>query len=99
MGKTGLIHHLFYGLKERQPEIITLYMDIFSTRSLGDFVRVFANAVLGKLDSPHQKAINRISKFIRSCRPIFTIDEITGTPKVTIDVTPSEEKKYAQRDF
>lgn len=83
MGKTGLIRHAFYHLKEKQSDIVTLYMDIFSTQSLGDFVRLFANTVLGKLDSVPQKAINRIGQFIRSCRPMLTFDEFTGVPKVT----------------
>lgn len=99
MGKTGLIRHAFYHLKEQQPEIVTLYMDIFSTQSLGDFVRLFANTVLGKLDSAPQKALSRISQFIRSCRPVFTFDEITGVPKVTIDVAPAEEENTLKEIF
>ena len=99
MGKTGLIRHAFYHLKEQQPEIVTLYMDIFSTQSLGDFVRLFANTVLGKLDSAPQKALSRISQFIRSCRPVFTFDEITGVPKVTIDVAPADEENTLKEIF
>lgn len=80
MGKTGLIRHAFYRLKEKQPDIVTFYMDIYSTQSLGDFVRLFASTVLGQLDSVPQKALSRISQFIRSCRPVFTFDELTGVP-------------------
>ena len=61
MGKTGLIRHAFYHLKEQEPDIVTLYMDIYSTQSLGDFVRLFANTVLGKLDSVPQKALDSLS--------------------------------------
>ena len=92
MGKTGLIRHAFYRLKEQEPDIVTLYMDIYSTQSMGDFVRLFANTVLGKLDAAPQKALSRIGQFIRSCRPVFTFDELTGVPKVTIDVAPQEEE-------
>lgn len=91
MGKTGLIRQVFYRLKEQEPDIMALYMDIYSTQSLGDFVRLFANTVLGQLDSAPQKALSRIRQFIRSCRPVFTFDEFTGAPKVTIDVLPQEE--------
>ena len=76
-GKTGLIRHAFYRLKEQEPDIATLYMDIYSTQSMGDFVRLFANTVLGKLDTAPQKALSRIGQFIRSCRPVFTFDELT----------------------
>lgn len=99
MGKTGLIHHVFYQLKEQKSDVVTLYMDIYSTQSLGDFVRLFANTVLGQLDSVPQKALNRIGQFIRSCRPVFTFDEITGTPKVTVDVSPTEEKSTLKEIF
>lgn len=99
MGKTGLIHHVFYQLKEQKSDIVTLYMDIYSTQSLGDFVRLFANTVLGQLDSMPQKALSRIGQFIRSCRPVFTFDEMTGTPKVTVDVSPTEEESTLKEIF
>lgn len=99
MGKTGLIRHAFYRLKEQQPDIVTFYMDIYSTQSLGDFVRLFASTVLGQLDSAPQKALNRIARFVRSCRPVFTFDEWTGTLKVTIDVSPAEEENTLKEVF
>ena len=99
MGKTGLICNAFHHLKEQKSDIITLYMDIYSTQSIGDFVRLFANTVLGKLDAAPQKALNRISQFIHSCRPVFTFDELTGVPKVTIDVAPQDEKRTLKEIF
>ena len=99
MGKTGLIRHAFYRLKEQEPDILTLYMDIYSTQSMGDFVRLFANTVLGKLDPAPQKAISRIGQFIRSCRPVFTFGELTGIPKVTIEVAPQEEESTLKEIF
>lgn len=99
MGKTGLIRHAFHHLKQEQPEIVTLYMDIFATQSLGEFVRTFASTVLGKLDTAPQKALNRVSQFIRSCRPVFTFDEITGVPKVSIDVAPATEESTLKEIF
>ena len=99
MGKSGLIRHTFHHLKEKQPDIVTLYMDIYSTQSLGDFIRLFANTVLGKLDTVPQKALSRIGLFIKSCRPVITFDEFTGIPKVTIDVTPTEEENTLKEVF
>ena len=99
MGKTGLVRHAFYRLKEEQPDIVTFYLDIYSTQSLGDFVRLFASTVLGQLDSVPQKALSRIRQFVRSCRPVFTFDELTGVPKVTIDVAPAEEENTLKEIF
>lgn len=99
MGKTGLIRHAFYRLREQEPDVVTLYVDIYPTQSLGDFVRLLANSVLGRLDSVPQKALSRIARFIRSCRPVFTFDELTGAPKVTIDVAPAEEENTLKEIF
>ncbi len=99
IGKTGLVRHAFYRLKEQQPDIITFYLDIFSTQSLGDFVRLLGSTVLGQLDSAPQKAWSRISQFVHSCRPVFTFDELTGVPKVTIDVAASEEENTLKEIF
>lgn len=99
MGKTGLIKHVFYNLREQQSDIVTLYMDIYSTQNLGDFVRLLANTVLGQLDSAPQKALSRINKFIRSCRPVITLDEYTGMPKITVDISPSEEQNTLKEIF
>ena len=99
MGKTGLVKHVFYKLREQEPDIVTFYMDIYSTQSLGDFIRLFASTVLGRLDSVPQKALGRVGKFIKSCRPVFTFDELTGQPKVTIDIVPSSEEATLREIF
>ena len=99
MGKTGLIKNVFYKLREQQSDIVTLYMDIYSTQNLGDFIRLFASTVLGKLDSAPQKALSRVGQFIKSCRPVFTFDELTGAPKVTIDIAPSSEEATLKEIF
>ena len=99
MGKTGLVKHVFYKLREQEPDIVTFYMDIYSTQALGDFIRLFASTVLGRLDSVPQKALGRVGKFIKSCRPVFTFDELTGQPKVTIDIVPSSEEATLREIF
>ena len=99
MGKTGLVKHVFYKLREQEPDIVPFYMDIYSTQALGDFIRLFASTVLGRLDSVPQKALGRVGKFIKSCRPVFTFDELTGQPKVTIDIVPSSEEATLREIF
>ena len=41
MGKTGLVKHVFYKLREQEPDIVTFYMDIYSTQSLRRFHPTF----------------------------------------------------------
>lgn len=87
IGKTGLIHHVFYNLRNEQPDIATFYMDIFSTRNLGDFVRLFANTVLGRLDTTVQKAKKRIEQFVKSFAFTVDSDPLTGMPKASINIS------------
>ncbi len=89
MGKTGLIKNVFYNLKAQNPEIVTIYIDIYSTQNLSDLVSLMANSILGKLDTAPQAIMARVTKFIRSCRPAFRVDETTGAPTVTIDIRDS----------
>lgn len=93
MGKTGLIRHAFFHLKEQHPDIVTLYMDIYSTQSLGDFVRLFAHTVLGKLDSSpseEERTLKEIFDYLGSSekRCYIAIDEfqqITEYPEKGVE--------------
>ena len=97
MGKTGLIQHSFNCLESKDS--VCMYLDIFPTNCLGDFVRAFAGAVLGRLDSAPQKALKRIGRFIKSCRPVFTVDEKSGAPKVKIEVADTEQESTLREIF
>lgn len=74
-------------------------MDIYPTQNLGEFVQLFASTVLGSLDSAPQKAMSRISKFIKSLRPVFTFDELSGAPKVTVDIATGSEEASLKELF
>lgn len=97
MGKTGLIKHVFNALESKDS--VCMYMDIFPTSCLGDFVKVFASAVLGHLDSASQRALKRIGQFIKSCCPVFTVDEKSGVPKVTVEVADSNQESTLEEIF
>ncbi len=99
IGKTGLIKHVFYKLKEERQDVVTFYMDIFSTQNLNDFVRLFASTILGQLDSAPQKALSKINMFLKSCHPSITFDEFIGIPKVTIDISPMQEERTLKEIF
>lgn len=99
IGKTGLIKHVFYKQQELDMNVVTVYMDIYSTQNLNDFVRLFASSILGRLDTMSTRTIERIGRFIKSCRPTLTFDELTGTPKVSIEIAPQSEKATLQEIF
>ena len=99
MGKTGLIKNVFYHLERKQPKAAVFYMDVFFTQNLNEFVQLFASTVLEKTDLVTQKATKRIGDFFRSLRPVFTIDEFSGMPKVTINVEPASEERSLKEIF
>ncbi len=99
VGKTGLIKNIFHKLKEQDSEIITIYMDIYATRSIEEFVQLFANSVLGKLDSSAQNIMSRITKFIKSCRPLFSYNELSGAPTITLDIVKGGEEATLKEIF
>ena len=84
IGKTGLICNAFHQLQQRE-DVACFYIDIFSTKSLASFVKVFASAIVGKLDTPMQRAEGFIQRFFQGIRLSFSTDMLTGNPQVNLD--------------
>ncbi len=89
LGKTGLIKNVFYKLKN-EKRIRTLYIDIFQTNNLSDFIKVFGNAIL-KDEQRNVNFLTKIQNFIISLRAKLVFDELTGLPKVEIDYKDDNE--------
>ncbi|MBR0023416.1 MAG: ATP-binding protein [Muribaculaceae bacterium] len=99
MGKTGLIHHVLNKIEQTQPDVRCFYVDIFPTKNLQQMVQAMARAILGKLDSPSQTAMRKVTQFFGRFRPTVTYDEITGTPTVSLDIAPNEERNTLKQIF
>ena len=99
MGKTGLIHHVFNQIEQTQPDVRCFYVDIFPTKNLQQMVQAMARTILGKLDSPSQNAMRKVTQFFSRFRPTVTYDEITGVPTVSLDVAPNEERNTLKQIF
>ena len=98
IGKTGLIHHLFHNLR-RQSDIYTFYLDIFPTQNLSEFVQLFGETVLGRLDAPLEKAMQRVMTYVHSLVPKFSADPLTGSPVVSLDVAERDNKLTLREIF
>lgn len=98
IGKTGLIKNVFY-LMEQQEDIACFYMDIFATRDLAAFVRLLAKTVLGQLDTLSELILHQLTSFFRSCRPVISTDELTGTPIVSLDFVPDKSEQTLKEIF
>ena len=85
-GKTGLIQQVLHLLSKRRG-VKTVYVDLYPTRSLPDFVRALAVALADSVESPADKVFKAVSAFARGFRPTMTFDELTGRPKFSFDIT------------
>lgn len=92
MGKTGLIFRFFDHLREK-GNIKSIYVDIFSSRSLSEFIKLLAEAIL--LEFPEKTPVgNQFLEFIKGFRPLIGYDPLSGQPQIQINYQSSQEKEY-----
>ena len=99
VNKTGLIKHCFHLLKEQDKDISVIYIDLFPTENLADFTQAFASSVLGELDSNPMKLLKKATAFVKALRPTITYDDITGKPKVSMDIVKGSESHTIEQVF
>lgn len=88
IGKTALIQHVFYLLKKKK--ITTIYIDIYATQNLKDFTNQLANSIYKVF--PENKSISkRFWEAIKLLRPIISIDDMTGSPQLSLDITQTKQ--------
>jgi hypothetical protein len=81
MGKTGLIFRFFEFLNDKSVD--HLYIDIYPSRSLEDFIRLLSEAVLAKF--PEKTPVGkRFLRFIKGFRPLIGFDSMTGQPQIQL---------------
>lgn len=92
MGKSGLILRFFEDLSADKL-VQYLYVDIYSSRSLSDFIKLIAEAILIKF--PEKSTIGRrFMKLLKGLRPLIGFDPFTGIPQVQIVFQSSQEIVY-----
>lgn len=93
MGKTGLIHHVFYNIEAQHLPFETLYADIYATNNLDEFIRTISEVVLQKF--PEKNTIGeRFLTLIKALRPVISYDAISGAPQVSFNLATIEEKQH-----
>jgi len=92
LGKTGLILHAFHRLMEEDANRRCFYIDIFNTENQYQMVQELSKNILGKMDSLSEVVMKNLTTALRSCRPWFGIDPLTGFPNVTLDFKPQESE-------
>jgi len=92
MGKSGLIFRYFDDLNGNN-EIEHIYVDIYASRSLSDFIKLTAEAILLKF-SEKTKIGSSFIKFLKGLRPLISFDPFTGNPQIQISYQTSQETIY-----
>lgn len=92
MGKTGLIFRFFEHLRD-QEDVKSIYVDIFSSRNLSEFIKLFAEAIL--VGFPEKTPVGKqFMEFIKGFRPLIGYDPFTGQPQIQINYQSAQEKEY-----
>jgi hypothetical protein len=90
MGKSGLIFRYFDDLS---TDIQSIYVDIYSSRSLNDFIKLMAEAILIKF--PEKSRIGKeFMKFLRGLRPLISFNPFTNVPQIQIEYQSPQEIIY-----
>lgn len=94
LGKTALIKHCFYLLRERK-DLSLHYFDIYATQNLHEFINLFSASLIGAFDSKPEKILSRITKVLGRFRPRLTFDELSGAPSVELTLQSENETRQS----
>ncbi len=97
MGKTGLIYRLFEELAT-DKDIETIYIDIYPSRTISDFIKFFAEAILKKFPEKTNFG-QKFLQFIKGFRPSLSFDALTGEPQISILYQSEQQKELTIRSL
>ena len=90
-GKTGLLFHLFHRIEREKLPFTCMYVDLYHTSSLDDFVKELA----GKLIKfPEETSLGKkVMDFLKHLRPLISFDSLTGDPQVSFTYQVESQKE------
>ena len=87
-GKTSLLNHVEYLLSDK---VIFIYIDLYPTLQLKDFIQILSGKIVEKLEPFSDKVIRKITKFFAAFKPRFSFDPTTGAPNLELSVSSKSE--------
>lgn len=99
IGKTGLIKHVLYRINKTNKNAICIYLDIFSTQNLHDFVQALGAAIVEEAVEREKTLIAKVADAFKALRPVLSYDPLTGLPSVSVDIEPSSEEHTLKSIF
>lgn len=91
MGKTGLIHHFFQVLEQKQS-FRTVYVDVYETSDLQQFTNKIAAALL-KTFPEKNTAGKRLMSLLKGFSPVISFDPFTGFPQVSFNFSTVQHQQ------
>jgi hypothetical protein len=92
MGKSGLIFRFFDDLS-LENSIQSVYVDVYSSRSLKDFIKLMAEAILTKF--PEKSSIGKkFMLFLKGLRPLISFNPFTGVPQIQLVFQSPNEVEF-----
>ena len=92
IGKTGLIKHAFNRISTTDNDTICIYVDIFSTQNLHDFVQVLGTAVVEEALWREKSLMAKTLDAFKAWRPVVSIDTMTGMPTLSVNIDPTSDE-------
>ena len=97
LGKSGLIHHTF-SQDQIKKRYTTIYVDIYATKSLTEFVKALSEAIV-KAVKQDKSWYEKLFAFLKSLRVGFKIDPMSGEPSFQIGLGDIDRPENTLREL
>ena len=82
MGKTGLVKHVF-NMEQMRKDYLTLFIDIYATKSLREFILALSKEIIERLKPLGQKAFEGFRSIVKSLQAGISFD-VAGVPSFNV---------------
>ena len=97
-GKSGLIRHVFNQISQRNLDYKTIYVDIFSTLNLNEFIKSLSEAILEQF--PEKTTIGKkFFRLLNSFRPLFSVDPLSGNLHLSFQFSSTSEQETSLKQI
>ena len=88
LGKTALIERFFDKIST-ENKVICIFVDLFATQNIHDFILQFASSVYVVL-KPHKPVLKQFVTFLQSLRVSISYDSLSGLPEFRLQFAPQQ---------
>lgn len=89
MGKSALIYRFFEEVKSKN-DIICIFVDLFATQNIHDFIMQFATSVYDEVKF-YKPILTQFLNFLKSLRISISYDSLSGLPEFRLQFSQQQE--------